>query len=350
MASSTNQPIDGTLEGGLMIKPSESFYTTGQITTWLSSIHFPHPVSEDDIANGRFPTTLQNLTLINRLFLVAVPYENTMMHYSADHFMDISAEGLYQRIAIKRQGYRAYSGAGRVNVAKEASDTPIYTALSHMIIFVQPGDTSNVTYLVDVGCGGSGPTRPILLSSSDNNIVMGTTPTEKHRLTRGTHPESKIESSTPEWHLDVLHIKGGPELPLPEWRIVYAFSEKEFFPTDFDSANFAVCRMPGGYFWDSVICSKHFWLNDKESNTSLGVESDDIATWHAGRFGMDGAVVRKHIGSNSDIVRTLTNEAERAEALHEFFGIRIEPSALEYIRGRVAALLVFDRVTPSGPT
>ncbi|KNZ80072.1 Arylamine N-acetyltransferase [Termitomyces sp. J132] len=134
-----------------------------------------------------------------------------MMHYSAEHFMDISTERLYQRIVVEHQGsycfglntfffqmlcglgYRAYTGSARVNHAKEASDTPIYTGLSHMIIFVQPGEESNVTYLVDVGFGGSGLTRPICLSSSEDNIVMGATPTEQHRLTRDAHPDSRLK-------------------------------------------------------------------------------------------------------------------------------------------------------------
>jgi arylamine N-acetyltransferase len=60
---------------------------------------------------------------------------------------------------------------------------------------VQLGVDGNVTYLVDVGCGGSGPTMPILLSDVEENVVMGTAPTEKHRLRRGIFPESAIGKS-----------------------------------------------------------------------------------------------------------------------------------------------------------
>ncbi|KAG6893745.1 hypothetical protein C0993_000393, partial [Termitomyces sp. T159_Od127] len=80
MSSPPAQHIDGTLKGGLMIKRGSSAYTPRQAVLWLLSIEFPHAVSEEDIAHGRFPTTLENLTLINRLFLVTVPFENTMMH------------------------------------------------------------------------------------------------------------------------------------------------------------------------------------------------------------------------------------------------------------------------------
>ena len=59
-----------------------------------------------------------------------------------------------------------------------------------MVIFVQPEEGSNTTYLVDVGFGGSAPTRPILLS--EGIVVFGTTPTEQHRLTRGCRSDSSL--------------------------------------------------------------------------------------------------------------------------------------------------------------
>ncbi|KAG6903367.1 hypothetical protein C0995_013120 [Termitomyces sp. Mi166 len=152
---------------------------------------------------------------------------------------------------------------------------------------------------------------------------MGTTPTEQHRLTRSTRSDSRL---------------GGPDAPPAQWRVVYAFSEEEFFPTDFESANFAVYHKPGGYFSDKILASKHFWLNDEEACTTHKTTDRSIETRHVGRFGMEGAVIRRHIGSHTDIVRTLTTEAERAEALREFFGIHISIEALEYIRGRESAL------------
>ncbi|KAF8076134.1 arylamine N-acetyltransferase 1 [Lyophyllum atratum] len=338
----------GTLQGGIRIKGSSSLFTPAQITTWLSTIGFPSHFTEDDILEGRFPTTLENLHLVARLYLVAFPYENTMMHYSIDHWMDISAEGLYQRMVVERRGsycfglntlffqmicglgYRAYTGSARVNIAKDISDPPVYTAPSHMIIFVQLGEESNETYFVDVGCGGSGLTRPILLSDAEDNIVIGTTPTEKHRLTRGSHPASRLSSSKSEWHLEILHIKEDIRPPL--WKVVYSFSEEEFFLTDYEAANFVVCRQSGGLFWENVICSKHFWLDSREID-------NPILTRHMGRLGMEGRVTRRHIGPQSEIIRTVTTEAERADVLRELFGINLSTEDLEHINGREAALV-----------
>ena len=72
---------------------------------------------------------------------------------------------------------------------------PVFTSLSHMIIFVQPFEGSNQTYLVDVGYGSRGLVRPILLSDAEDNTVMGINPAETHRLTRSPHPHSSISTS-----------------------------------------------------------------------------------------------------------------------------------------------------------
>lgn len=87
----------------------------------------------------------------------------------------------------------AYSGAARINEAEGQDVPPNFTPFVHMVLFVQPGD-ENVTYLMDVGCGGSGPSQPILLSCDADNVVMGISPTEHHRLVRSpsTRPESGL--------------------------------------------------------------------------------------------------------------------------------------------------------------
>jgi arylamine N-acetyltransferase len=73
-----------------------------------------------------------------------------------------------------------------------------------MIIFVQPIEGSNQTWIVDGGFGSPGLARPILLSSEESNVVRGAMTSEMHRLVRCTHPDSAIG-------MFVLHyLKDGP--------------------------------------------------------------------------------------------------------------------------------------------
>lgn len=150
---------------------------------------------------------------------------------SPDHSMDVTHKGAFKRLVLEHKGsycfgqngvflgmlralgyryvhmhdhpfdisdqytcpiLRAYSGAARVNTTPENGAQPNYTSLSHMVIFVQPNQGSSQTYVVDVGFGSSGLVRPILLSDASDNVVLGMSPSEKHRLTRSPHPSSSL--------------------------------------------------------------------------------------------------------------------------------------------------------------
>jgi len=80
--------------------------------------------------------------------------------------------GLFFRM-LKGLGFRVYAGLGRIN--EQAPDVlPIFHAFVHMILFVQPREGSNITYLVDIAVG---PVRPILLEEGE--VVMGASPSER---------------------------------------------------------------------------------------------------------------------------------------------------------------------------
>jgi hypothetical protein len=84
-----------------------------------------------------------------------------------------------------------------------------YSGFLHLILLVQPhaAPHADVTYLIDVGLGGTGPIRPILFSdgSSGNpqrglstagatagGWVWGAYPPERHRILRGTFTDGSL--------------------------------------------------------------------------------------------------------------------------------------------------------------
>lgn len=73
-------PTSGKLRDDVRIKTRRSEYDPEQIARWLEEIEFPKVYSAKDIAAGLFPTTLDNMKIINRLHIVKYPYENTEMH------------------------------------------------------------------------------------------------------------------------------------------------------------------------------------------------------------------------------------------------------------------------------
>ena len=64
----------------MRIKQVKSQYTPEQVAQYLEHIKFPNPPSVVEIATGAFQCTLENLQLVARRHLVAIPFENTDMH------------------------------------------------------------------------------------------------------------------------------------------------------------------------------------------------------------------------------------------------------------------------------
>ncbi|KAJ7078294.1 arylamine N-acetyltransferase 1 [Mycena belliarum] len=344
----------GLLRGGLWIKRASSVYSTDQVAQWLARIKYPGDISS-------FVPSLDSLCLLARLSLVTFPFENTPMHYTAAHSMDITHEGLYQRMVVSPEGngsycfglnglffqmlrglgFRAYSGSGRIN-EQAPGVAPVFHAFVHMILFVQPIEGSNTTYFVDV-CPGA--VRPMLLE--DGETVIGASPTEHHTLVRTAREESSLESSPHtqapekfEWRLQSVHDNKEHGQPATI-RVMYSFIEDEFFAADYKAFNYSVLGMTAGLFWDNVVCTKHFWMTDEEVRAVDG-EIDTAAltalTRYMGRVAMAGDAVRRHVGMQTTVLREMKSEAERAEALKEFFGIVIPQENLKYIRGRGAEL------------
>ncbi|KAJ7635152.1 hypothetical protein FB45DRAFT_1002544 [Roridomyces roridus] len=331
----------GLLRDGLWIKRTQSVYSPAQVGRWLSKIQYPGSVSG-------FEPNLDNLTHLLQLSAATFPFENTPMHYTPGHSMDISAEGLYERMVgsgggegsycfglnglflqmIRALGFRAYATAGRINRETSWHLDPAFLSVGHMIIFVQPTEGSNETFVLDVGYG---PVRPILLEEGAK--IMGATPSETYTLLRTARAESSLkpspdsESGIPakvEWRLICCHSHKDASQP-PISRVMYSFIEDEFFQADFDSFNYSVLGRRQGTFWENVICTKYFWLTEEEM---AGAEQ------YMGKLVMAGDSVRRNIGTTSTVLRTMKTERDRADALAEFFDIRISYENLVHIRGR----------------
>ncbi|KAH9929223.1 uncharacterized protein B0H18DRAFT_998311 [Fomitopsis serialis] len=274
------------------------------------------------------------------LHLLAFPQDTSALHYTRDHHMPVTPQEMYESMVVSKHGsycfgqnglllgmlrglgYRAYAAAGRVLLPPSPpsphSATLVYSAPHHLVLLVQPHDASgphgNMTYMVDVGFGGTGPVRPILLADGSSGLkqrtpedgdhndpdgestatggwIWGTYPPERHRLVRGALPDSSLGASRSptsptayaethrvethggsgrapvhDWHLQVSHASAHPSntsdtsssAEKSEWTTLYSFAEAEFFQADIDAASFAVSRMPGSFFLTTIICTRRF--------------------------------------------------------------------------------------------
>ncbi|KAM6500005.1 hypothetical protein JOM56_005513 [Amanita muscaria] len=358
---------EGTLRNGLDVKSKTSHYSARQLSLYLDRIGYTPKEHSDEnlIADGLFPANLENLGRLIPLHLLAFPFENTAMHYTPEHAMELEPHNLYRRLMDERKGsyclghnsfflyvlrglgYRAYNIVGKVNIHNDLE--PIeYPPQGHLLILVQPIPSSNITYLVDVGFG-LGPTRPILLTDSDKSVISGTTSSERFRLQRRADPRTSLESHQCyglDWVLETQHVNSRtPDPSTAPWMPRYSFSEAEFYENDIYNASVCVCSsLHGKIFQHNVFVVKLFLL-DTERN--LIFDADKIATELAangdvsrcdfGRAILLGRKLTFTRGGESEI-RMLETEDERIGILKDVFDIMIKDEEKEYIKGLPSAL------------
>ncbi|KAH6901568.1 arylamine N-acetyltransferase 1 [Coprinopsis sp. MPI-PUGE-AT-0042] len=358
----------GYLLNRLWIKKVSSCYSASQVALYLERIGFPSRVSEQDIIDGNFKPSFQALERIMRGHLLHVPWENTAMHYSKDHTMDVSPQGVYDRFindakgsycfgqntlllgVLRCLGFRAYSGAARVNLQhNDPAKTPYYRSLTHMLLFVQPNQDSNETWMVDVGFGALNLVRPIpLLDHQESGVeVKGAFSGEVHRLMRGEHPNCSLDLASSDgsdphiathkkWNLEVRNVRDGEQADDVQWKRLYSFTEEEFQLSDYEDASFVVAHKPGpSIFRQSVLAVRHL-VDDEDSSadTSKFTTSQSRDLYRLTLFGNH---VKKHSKKGTEVVRTITSEQDKVTVLKEFFGVVIKPEDVAHIEGRESA-------------
>ncbi|KAJ2932444.1 hypothetical protein H1R20_g4670, partial [Candolleomyces eurysporus] len=335
----------GFLQDELWIKRVQSKYTPIQVAQYLAAIGVSPPSTREqplDSTNGS--RRLETLEMVVKHHLLAFPFENTDMHYTASHDIDIDPQTLFKRFIVERKGsfcfgqntvllemlrglgYRSYAGAARVNSNwQDPSQEHSYGAQLHMVVFVQPFEDSSETYVVDVGFGGSGLVRPIPLVSGDSSEVVGVGPAEFHRLVKEPFPQSSLAQGV--WHLEVRHVSESEtdaSATNSAWKRMFSFCEQEFFYEDCVAASATVTRSHP-LFTQNVLCIRY--VLDNQS-----LDSDLY------RVIMHGNEVKARRNGETQVLATLKTELDRVKALREIFGIQVDDSCVKFVAGGLAQL------------
>ncbi|KAA1476263.1 cysteine proteinase [Dentipellis sp. KUC8613] len=393
----------GRLFDGAFIRSIPSPYTPSQIRQYLKNIGWPAlaDAADDSLQSNASPDTaitfdanLENLSRLMYLHTVAFPTDNSDMHYTPEHLMPVEPQRLFTRMVAESKGsycfghnglllgilrglgYRAYPASARVLLPRPPAANRTYTYLSHLLLLVQPHADSNITYAVDVGFGGTGPLRPILLADGrggrrqhvdvDNGVtqggwVWGTFPPERHRLVRAAYPASSLgalsaDSTAPlrDWHMQVSHDPARAEAEAEAgWMTLYTFAEAEFFQRDIEVASYAVCRLPGTVLSDSVVAIRRFAVRGEDARGLLVVREDDggaagvqaldaadaadAALPWVGKWTLEDRRGVKRVGGAKLEEVGLASELERVRMLREVFGISVADGDVKWIEGTKVA-------------
>ena len=175
----------------------------------------------------------------------------------------------------------------------------------HIVNIVSLADGTK--YMVDVGFGGDGATKPLPLVDA---LVTRNIGTQDLRLMRQSIPQFADQSQ----ELWVYQYRNDLNLP---WNSFYCFAEHEFSQQDFEIINYWTSQHPDSFQTHTVLVIKFLRRGDEI---------------YGKRMLVDG-LVKENLGGKTTLIETCTTEAERIAALKTHFGITLTEEQKEGIRG-----------------
>jgi N-hydroxyarylamine O-acetyltransferase len=294
------------------VQPQEH-YTHDQIITILNKINYP--LSDPNVLPD---PTLETLKELQYRFVTSIPFENLSLRTTKSRCVDITLEGIFDRVIHQRRGGWCFSlnrlafevlyaigfnvryTLGRGCKPPHYNDPIVYGGLTHRISIIRFEDGTK--YAFDIGFGDTSY-YPLQLKDGATVEYFG----HQRRLTKVFHNEEKPEvlgnSPTEMWRVEQY-------LGEDKWIPCYAFTEAQYYDKDCDIGNFYASCSPSSFFTKAFMCvqgtldGKYYILAGKEFKIR------------------DGTGVVKAI--------TFEKEQERLDTLEKYFGIALTEEELSY--------------------
>ncbi|KAK3117966.1 hypothetical protein LTR53_000118 [Teratosphaeriaceae sp. CCFEE 6253] len=274
--------------------------------------------------------------------LAHIPFENLELHYSPNHAVSIHPDALFHKIirqgmgrggyclennvflgtVLRSLGFDVMSVGARLNrIDKSAPNRPgtvSFGGWSHMVNLVTiRGDI----YVVDVGFGPGGPTRPMLLregviekEGSPHTLLIQETRLRHEAIDEADHKAALL------WTFERRSREGAP------WTPMYCFEDNVcFLPQDFEVMNYFTSTHRTSVFTYRVLCSKY-----------ILADQDEVAI--VGEVVLYENTVTRRTGDQVETLATLATESDRVEALYHFLGVSLHPAQIAGIKGMVTEL------------
>ncbi|EEH20917.1 hypothetical protein PABG_03148 [Paracoccidioides brasiliensis Pb03] len=273
---------------------------------------------------------LKALTTLQQRQLAVIPFSNVVLHYSQHRTISLDHDHLFHKlierglggycmentnilaIVMRSLGYQLYTTGGRVSKTYDGPNaTGEFTGWGHMILIVT---IKGKKYMVDVGFGPNGPTRPVPLE--ENKPLTSFIPAHMRLIKDNIKPN--VDQSQRLW---IFQTQPNPE---SEWRDAFCFYEIEFLPQDYEIMNFWTSKHPKSFFTKKFFCTK-FLLNEA---------GDDII----GTLVLMGIYLKRNINGNVEELASFNSEDERISALGRWFNVHLEPLEVRGMRDSVVEI------------
>ena len=299
---------------------AQATYTNDQITKYFDRLGLPENQRKYDVSGLSSGGALEYLTLLQKLQLATIPFENINLHYSTHHSVSVHPEELFRKIIgdnngrggycmennrlfgtlLNSLGFTLYSGGCRV------FGDGAWTGWSHMVNLVTIGD---IKYHVDVGFGADGPIVPMPLERSGTvhkHIKPASARLQWRNIPGNTDPNQRL------W---VYEYRGNDE---SDWEIKYCYSELEFQPQDYVMMNYYTSTSQRTFFTRLIVADKKIMGDDGELVGKMSLAGDGL------KWNIQGEKTKE---------LKFKSEVERLEALEKYFEIKLGDAEREGIAG-----------------
>ncbi|WPH04104.1 arylamine N-acetyltransferase 4 [Acrodontium crateriforme] len=314
-------------------------YSKEQVNRFLSFIDLPakyHPGNDH-------PRDLAFLSSLHTHMISTIPYENLSLHYSNERNISLEPEDLYRKFIIdgrgkggycmedslfymhmlRALGFQTYTPGVRIRRRTNGVPQGGYTGWVHLVNIVTLDDGTR--WMVDIGFGGDGATKPMPMITGH---VLPNIGTQEIRLIHDHIDEQSVR--TDESRLWIYQYRNGLEL---EWNSFYAFPDIEFLHNDFRVVNWFTSANPISPQLADVLVVKFL----RRKNTDAPSDEEIY-----GKRMLVNGTIKENLGGKTKVLFECKTEAERIQALHEYFGITLTDEQRTSIRGWKTALALSE--------
>lgn len=219
--------------------------------------------------------------------------------------------------------YKVTTVGARVNEAVQPMagnanwQGPKFDGWNHMLVLVDiANDTASALdrYLVDVGFGSAGSTRPIPLTQG---IELPNVGRQTMRLIKSSVAQNTGDTQL--WQYE--HRNSDTEAWIP----TYCFTETEFWREDYEMMSYFVSTHRCSWFTWYVVCVKML----------LSETGDEVV----GDVTMFEREMKRRVKGETEVLAVLRTEDDRVRVLKEVFGIELDDGQMMGIRGMRSELL-----------
>lgn len=303
-----------------------------QLTKYFDHIRLPKKHYDDDV-----PRDLSLLTVLHRHQIAAIPYENLSLHYAQHKIINLDPQVLFTKFVsngrnrggycmegslfflniLRSLGFQAYPTVVRIRLREDGVPSGDYVTLTHIVNIIElpTEDSHGEKYVCDVAFGGDGPLSPMPLREG---VVVRNLGTQEIRFVYERIPKATSQKF---W---VYQYRNSPEKP---WNSFYAFNDTECLEMDFRAINYWTSQAPT-FQQTTVIIVKFLLGQDDASGDSKII----------GKLMLVNGVIKRNMGSKTEVVEVCKTEAERVQALRKWFGITLTEEEVAGITNTVTEL------------